>query len=110
MKRDNSIYLGDILHSIIAIEKYVKGLTEDEFKSDMLKQDAVARRIEIIGEASKNITSDYKKKHKNIPWRQIAGMRDILAHAYFGINMDRIWAVVKKDLPKLKEQIKKIKN
>jgi uncharacterized protein with HEPN domain len=109
LKRDNRLYLDDILGSIEAIERYVKGISEDDFKADMEKQDAVARRIEIIGEASKNIPDEYKKKHQEIPWRKIAGMRDILVHAYFGVNLDRIWAVLKKDLPALKKQIKEIK-
>jgi uncharacterized protein with HEPN domain len=110
VKRDNRLYIADIIKSIDAIEEYVAGLAEEEFKSNLMKQDAVARRIEIIGEASKNLTSEYKKKHAEIPWRKIAGMRDILVHAYFGVNIDRIWAVMKKDLPQLKKQIKKIKD
>jgi len=109
MKRDNRLYIDDIVACIEMIEGYVAGITEDDFKSDVQKQDAVARRIEIIGEASKNISAEYKKKHSEIPWRKIAGMRDILVHAYFGVNIDRIWAVVKKDLPHLKKQMKKVK-
>jgi len=110
MTRENRLYIDDMIKSIEVIEDYMAGLTEKDFKSDTLKQDGIARRIEIIGEASKNITNDFKKKHPEIPWRKIAGMRDILIHAYFGVNLDRIWEVVKKDLPKLKKQIKKIKD
>jgi len=66
------------------------------------------RRLEIIGEAVKNIPDDFRAKYPDIPWRQIAGMRDILIHAYFGVELRRVWKVVKEDLPELKLKILKI--
>ena len=66
------------------------------------------RRLEIIGEAVKNIPDDFRAKYPDIPWRQIAGMRDVLIHAYFGVNLRRVWKVIKEDLPEIKLKILKI--
>ena len=70
-------------------------------------RDATIRRLEIIGEAVKNIPNSFRNKYPEVPWRNIAGFRDILIHAYFGINLDRVWNIIKKDLPDLKKNIKK---
>ena len=66
------------------------------------------RRLEIIGEAAKNVPDDFRKKHPIEEWKKISGMRDVLIHAYFGINLERVWNAVKNDLPDLKEKIKSI--
>ena len=66
--------------------------------------------MEIIGEAVKNIPNDFKEKYIEIPWKKIAGLRDILMHAYFGIDLDITWNIIKKDLPDLKEKILNIKD
>jgi uncharacterized protein with HEPN domain len=108
MKRDVKIYLNDILGSIEKIEKYMKDVTREEFFKDTKLQDAVMRRLEIIGEATKNIPEYFRKKYPNIPWKKIAGMRDVLIHVYFGVNVERVWVVIKKDLPDLKEKLKEI--
>ena len=71
-------------------------------------QDAVIRRLEIIGEATKNIPEEFTKKHSEVPWSGIAKMRDKLIHKYFGVDLDLTWDVLKDDLPSLKEKIKKI--
>lgn len=74
------------------------------------KQGAVIRKIEIIGEAVKNVSDAIKEKYPEIPWIKIAGTRDKLIHGYFGVNIERIWFIVEKDLPELKRQIQKILN
>ena len=109
MKRDINLFIQDILESIKDIESFSKGLTEEKFTSDKLRQNAIIRSLEIIGEAVKNIPDSFREKYPPIPWRKIAGFRDILSHAYFGVNIDRIWKIIEKDLPNLKEEIKKIK-
>ncbi len=106
MKRNMELYLQDMLESILSIEEYTKDISEDKFCSDRLIQDAVVRRLEIIGEAAKNVDADFRNRHPQIPWKKIAGMRDIIAHEYFGVRLDRIWDVVKGDLPQLKEMIR----
>ena len=109
-KRDVRVFLEDILESIEKIEEYTANVDEDEFYENTFIQDAVLRRLEIIGEAVKNIPNDFRAKYPDIPWRQIAGMRDILIHAYFGVNLRRVWKVIKEDLPELKLKILKILN
>ncbi len=104
MKRDNA-YLQHILDAISNIEKFIKGLTKEDFLDNVEKQYAVLRGLEIIGEAAKNISRELKKKYPHIPWREIAGMRDKLIHQYFGVNLDLVWETVKTKLPELKDQI-----
>lgn len=108
MSRENDVYLQDILESILAVENYVKDLTPADFRNNQIAQDAVIRRFEIIGEAAKNINENFKNEHPDIPWREAAGMRDILIHEYFGVNLNRVWGTIQKDLPLLKEKLLKI--
>lgn len=108
MKKDPSIFLQHIQESIEYIEEHTKKFTKSQFVKNVKTQDAVIRRIEIIGEAVKNLPQNYKKQHTNITWREIAGMRDRLIHGYFGINLATVWKTVKHDIPKLKKQIVKL--
>ena len=103
MARDIRLYLDDILESIKKIEDYSKDLTEEQFSRDTEIQDAVLRRLAIIGEAVKHLPGDLKEKHQQIPWKQIAGARDIFVHEYFGVGMERIWKTIQEDLPELKK-------
>ncbi len=105
MKKDVIIFLTHIIESINHIETFVKGVSRSEFLQNTEKQYAVARGIEIIGEAAKNIPPEFRKKYPNTPWTEIAGMRDMLIHHYFGVNLARVWNVVKEDIPKLKVQV-----
>jgi len=102
MKRDFRLYLNDIRESIEAIEQYVAGLTFDQFRNDRRTIDAVVRNLEIIGEASKSIPDDIKRSNPAVPWKEMAGMRDKLIHAYFGINLDTVWKTIQQRLPELR--------
>jgi len=108
MKKDPRYFIEHILDSIKKIEGYTKGLSKEEFLRDSQVQDAVLRRLEIVGEAAKNLPSDFKKRYAGVSWRQIAGMRDVIIHEYFGVDLDLVWATVKKDLPALKRKINNI--
>ena len=114
MQRDYKAYLNDILKAINRVEAYTENLALDDFSESSLYQDAVIRNLEIIGEAVKHIPSNLRKKYPDIEWKKIAGLRDILAHTYFGIDIEIVWDVVQSKLPEFKEQItlilSKIKN
>ena len=100
--------LKDILESIERIEKYTKGRTEANFLEDYVLSDAVVRRLEIIGEAAKHIPESVREQYDEIPWRLISGLRDVAIHDYADLLIERIWKTVKRDLPKLKENIKTV--
>ena len=108
MIRDLNLFMVDILNSIKNIEEFSRNLDKEKFSKDILRQSAIIRQLEIIGEAVKNIPDSFREKYPKIPWKNIAGLRDILSHAYFGVNIDRVWEIVKKDLPVLKKEINHI--
>lgn len=108
MKKDPKIFLQHILESISEIEKYTKDISEDKFMKSTQIQDAVVRRLEIIGEAAKNIPGDIRDRYDFIPWKKITGSRDVLIHDYFEVNIEAVWDTVTKDIPKLKQDIKRL--
>jgi uncharacterized protein with HEPN domain len=81
---------------------------EEQFLNDEMVQDAVIRNFEIIGEAAKRVPTGYRRAHAEVPWRLMAGFRDVLIHAYEGVDLDRVWHIAQEDLPKVKEAIDKI--
>ncbi|HMB46581.1 MAG TPA: DUF86 domain-containing protein [Candidatus Methanoperedens sp.] len=105
MKKNDSVYLRHILNSIERIEDYTEGMVKDDFLSSNLVQDGTIRQIEIIGEATKNLSKNIREKYSQISWSDIAGMRDRLIHHYFGVNLNAVWDTVKIDLPILKDEI-----
>lgn len=107
-KRKPDLYVGDIIDAIKKIEKYTKDFNFNNFSQDEKTTDAVIRNFEIIGEASKNISQETKKKYAQIPWTSMTGIRDKLVHEYFGVNFEVLWKTIKEDLPDLKEKISKI--
>jgi uncharacterized protein with HEPN domain len=102
------LYLQDILESILNIEQYISDITEQEFIQNQEKQDAVIRRLEIIGEAVKKVPEEIKNEFDNVPWKQIAGMRDVVIHEYFGVSASLIYKTVTSDLFLLKETVETI--
>ena len=107
-KREYGDYLEDISDSINAIEEFVKGMEFEDFTKDRKTIFAVVRCIEIIGEATKNIPKSIKSRYPEIPWKDMAGMRDKVIHEYFGVDLKRVWRTVKKDIPNLKSLFKRI--
>ena len=107
-KRGDKEFLKDIKEAIERINNYTGEMIYDSFLLDPKTQDAVVRNIEIIGEATKNLSSDFKKKYKDIDWKNISGMRDKIIHFYFGVKWDIVWSAIKDKMPKLKSQIENI--
>jgi uncharacterized protein with HEPN domain len=107
-KRDDIVFLEDILECIKKINEYIKGVSRQDFEANDEKQDAVIRRLEIIGEAVKNISTTIRNQNPTIPWREMAGMRDVIVHQYFGVSIGLIWKVCTVDIPNLELPIKRL--
>ena len=105
MPHDDRVYLQHIRDAAERIRGYVSGLDEAGFKKNELVQDGVIRQIEIMGEATKRLSAKTKELQPDIPWRDIAGMRDKLLHDYFGVDIERVWLTVTDDLPELASKI-----
>lgn len=99
------VYLQDIVDSIEHIQNYLEETAEQDFYENVEKQDAVLRRLEIIGEAVKNLPAETRTNYPDVPWRKIAGIRDVIIHAYSGVKISMIWVVTQDDLPELKDRV-----
>ena len=106
--KDDLAFIEHVLLCIGKIQEYTKNLTVQEFTNNELIQDAVIRNIEIIGEATKKISKDLKSQYREIPWKEMSGMRDKLIHDYFGVDVDVVWKTVNEDIPYLKSLIENI--
>ncbi len=105
IKRDHQLYLSDIRETAVKILQFCENLTYEEFSIDEKTQFAVIRGLEIIGEASKKIPKHIQDTYSSLAWKEMAGMRDVLIHDYFGIDIEVVWKTVKQELPKIIQMI-----
>ena len=108
MPRDYKVYLEDIMEAIAKIERYIANLSFEEFIKKEMVIDATVRNFEVIGEAVKRIPENIKRKYPDVEWKKIAGLRDILIHEYFAIDLEILWDIIKNKLPEFKRNISKI--
>lgn len=106
--RSPVLYMSDILESLNLIEQFVEGMKMEDFKNDVKTSDAVIKRFENIGEATKHISEEIRAKYPEIPWKEMAGMRDKLIHLYFGVKHELVWTAIKSRIPAIKPLIKKM--
>lgn len=108
VKRTYRLYLNDIIQAMNKIEKYSQGLDYDSFVSNDMVIDAVLRNIEVIGEAAAQIPETLKQQYSHIPWKKIIGLRNIVIHEYFGVDLDNIWKIVTENIPDTKPHLVKM--
>jgi len=109
-KRDPLILLEDIMQAIQKISRYISQVDHDEFLRNELIIDGVARNLEIIGEATRQLPEEFKHTHTGLPWTQIAGLRNRIVHDYFGLDLEIIWEIIKHDLPELEKHVRALQS
>ncbi len=98
----------DMLQAVRKVLEYARGLTEREFMESSRDQDAIVRQLTILGEASKRVSTEFRDEHPEIPWKKIAGFRDVIVHDYFHVNLEKVWKIVKEELPGLVRTLENI--
>ncbi|NTU59672.1 MAG: DUF86 domain-containing protein [Deltaproteobacteria bacterium] len=106
MKKDDTVFLRHVLDAIGQVRSYVGGLDCEAFFENRLVQDAVIRQLEVIGEASRNLSEEFRAGQPDVPWGDIVGMRNRLTHAYFDVDLGVVWEVVEQDLPVLEDRLR----
>ncbi|KKU92832.1 hypothetical protein A3C34_03590 [Candidatus Amesbacteria bacterium RIFCSPHIGHO2_02_FULL_48_21] len=107
-KHNDLVYLEHVMDAIGKIEEYITGIDEAKFKSTSLIQDGVIRQIEIIGEALRNVSREFREKYSYLPWDDAIGMRDKLIHDYMGVDLEKVWETATLDIPRLKDWVGQI--
>ena len=107
-KQPNDSYLKDIIDSSSLIVEYMNALSFEAFEKDTMRYLAVSRLLEIIGEATKNLSNDFKSKYPTIPWKKMAGLRDVIIHDYQELNKEMIYKIASEDIPNLVNELRKI--
>jgi uncharacterized protein with HEPN domain len=98
----------DMLQAARKVLEYAQGLSEREFMGSSRDQDAIVRQLTILGEASKRVSAEFRNEHPGIPWKKIAGFRDVVVHDYFHVNLEKVWRIVREELPALIRVLEKV--
>jgi uncharacterized protein with HEPN domain len=106
--REDTVYIHHMVDAIHTIAQYLDGVSDEEFRSVTMLQDAVIRQVQIIGEAAKRVLPETRDAHPSIPWRDMAGMRDKLVHDYLGVDVEMVWATARGDLPALLRELEAV--
>ncbi len=109
-RKDPVIFLEDILEAMNKVERYTKDKDIEEFRSNSMAVDAVLRNLEVIGEASNNLSQEFREDHPDIPWKRMIGLRNVVIHEYFGVDLNIIWRIVTRDIPETKPLIEDLLN
>lgn len=107
-RRDAELLIEDMLVALQKIERYTSELDQGTFRQDEKTVDAVVRNLEVLGEAARQLPEDFVTQHPDVPWRQVAGLRNRIVHDYFGLDLEIIWQVIQHDLPQLKTRLEEI--
>lgn len=108
MSRSWELFFRDMLEAAQKVVRYTDGRQADSFFTDEMAYDATLRNLEILGEAAKNIPAEIRQRYPDVDWRDVAGLRDVLAHSYFALDDDTLWKIVKTDIPRLLIQLEQI--
>jgi uncharacterized protein with HEPN domain len=108
MRPNETVYLQHILDAIAKVETYLQDVDEETFDENSLLQDGVIRQIEIVGEATRHLSAEFRSRYPQVPWADIAGMRHKLIHDYFGVDIGKVWLTAVDDLPVLKAEVTQI--
>lgn len=109
-KRPVPLLLDDMWQALERVERYTKGVRQETFTHDEKTVDAVARNLEIIGEAANRLPEEFKRQHPDIAWPQIVGLRHRIVHDYFGIDLTLVWQILQQDLPAFKAQLRQLRS
>ena len=107
-KRRDPAYLGDIEKAARTISEFMLGVTREQFNKDLLRQSGVLYQLAIIGEAAKHLSKELRSAYPDIPWKLMAGMRDVLVHAYHDMDLETVWKAATLDIPALLEQLRSL--
>jgi uncharacterized protein with HEPN domain len=109
LSRDPDLFLADIERGCAKVMLWTSGVTREQLIADEMRYDAVMRNLQIIGEAVKHLPADLRERHPTVPWRRIAGFRDVVTHTYFGIDDDIVWDVIRNKTPELLHHVAMIR-